>query len=666
MKPGQLDHSIVSLGIDPSRYYDNDKGIRSKSFYRKWRGLTSQQKCVWILLAFTLLSLFYVFAHKTRVSVGSIHGTFEHVPHPLNNPRHKKLDKERYIEKIHRELDEKIRPLKRGPPKLRGGIVKSSTEDTHNVDKHRQNVNNKPGELDLYVRDLEKNNAFRIRENGVRKLAPIHDSKKLDHVDNKSAEAKNDKRVDVNVKSKDYARFPENIPMTARQLEVVETCKHAWLGYRKFAWGHDELAPIARSHHEWFMLGLTIVDSLDTLWLMNMKKEYKEARDWVEEELSFSKPVTVNLFETTIRILGGLLSIYHLTADKMFLEKAADLGERLLGAFNSRSKIPYSDVLLRDKVGKPPSWSPDSSLSEVTTIQLEFKDLSYALNNPAYKSAAENIMLHIFSLQRNAGLAPIYINADSGEFRPGSHITFGARGDSYYEYLLKQWIQTGKTDEVMKREYLTAMEGMKKLLVRKTKTTGLTFVGELLAGRSFSPKMDHLVCFLPGTLALGYHHGLPAWHMELAKELMETCYQMYARMETGLSPEIVYFNTEEGAAVDLYVKPLDAHNLLRPETVESLHIMYQITEDKKYQEYGWKILQAFNKHCKVPSGGYVSLNDVRNSANPRPGGGRDKMESFFLGETLKYLYLLFSDVDVIPLDKYVFNTEAHPLPVFNH
>ena len=103
---------------------------------------------------------------------------------------------------------------------------------------------------------------------------------------------------------------------------MVEACRHAWDGYKKFAWGHDELKPMERGYSEWFMLGLTIVDSLDTLWLMNMKTEYQEARNWVANELVFDKPVTVNLFETTIRILGGLLSIYHLTADRVYLEKA--------------------------------------------------------------------------------------------------------------------------------------------------------------------------------------------------------------------------------------------------------------------------------------------------------------------------------------------------------
>lgn len=108
-----------------------------------------------------------------------------------------------------------------------------------------------------------------------------------------------------------------------------------------------------------------------------------------------------------------------------------------------------------------------------------------------------------------------------------------------------------------------------------------------------------------------------------------------------------------------FPQPLDAHCLLRPETVESLFILYRLTKDKKYQEYGWSIFQAIEKHAKISSGGYSSLNSVKDTKL----GFRDKMESFFLGETLKYLFLLFSDVDIVPLDKFVFNTEAHILPI---
>ena len=137
---------------------------------------------------------------------------------------------------------------------------------------------------------------------------------------------------------------------------------------------------------------------------------------------------------------------------------------------------------------------------------------------------------------------------------------------------------------------------------------------------------------------------------------------MYAQMETGLSPEICYFNTYEGSTKDLYVKEADRHNLLRPETVESLYYMYKITGETKYQDYGWKIFESFEKYTKIAEGGYSSINDVTHPNNPR---FRDKMESFFLAETLKYFYLLFEDAsnENINFKNWIFNTEAHLLPL---
>lgn len=111
------------------------------------------------------------------------------------------------------------------------------------------------------------------------------------------------------------------------------------------------------------------------------------------------------------------------------------------------------------------------------------------------------------------------------------------------------------------------------------------------------------------------------------------------------------------------LQPADSHNLLRPETVESLLYLRRITGDKKYQDWGWQIFQAFMKHTKVEGAGFSSINNVRSITNP---GFRDKLESFFLAETLKYLYLLFEDsVEFLSFDKFVFNTEGHPLPVYS-
>jgi mannosyl-oligosaccharide alpha-1,2-mannosidase len=452
-------------------------------------------------------------------------------------------------------------------------------------------------------------------------------------------------------------------PTNERQSAVVAAFKHAWKGYKKYAWGHDHLKPITGTFHDWFNLGLTIVDALDTIYIMGLTEEFSEARDWIDTSLHFDVNRDVNLFEVTIRVLGSLLSSYHLSGDKMFLDKALDLGTRLLPCFSSDSGVPYSDVNLATRKAHSPKWSPDSSTSEVTTIQLEFRDLSRCTGDPKFEDSAAKVSLHVHGLEKSEGLVPIFINANTGHFRSYSTITLGARGDSYYEYLLKQWIQTGQTIDYLRDDFIEAISGVMKRLTRRTAQNKYLFVGELLAGgRDFKPKMDHLACYLPGTLALGVRNGLPQEHMLLAEELMVTCYQMYAQQPTFLAPEITYFNIQEGTAGDMSVKTNDAHNLLRPEFVESLWYMYQVTGNHTYQQWGWHIFQAFEKYTKVANG-YTSIGNVRNPLNTRP---RDMMESFFLGETLKYLYLLFSDdPHILSLDKYVLNSEAHPLPIYD-
>ncbi|RNA09413.1 endoplasmic reticulum mannosyl-oligosaccharide 1-2-alpha-mannosidase-like [Brachionus plicatilis] len=488
-----------------------------------------------------------------------------------------------------------------------------------------------------------------------------------------------DRFLDVKDNRRPYSVFKVSMngPTNERQQKVVEAFLHAWKSYKEHAWGEDELKPISKKFSSWFNLGLTIVDSLDTMYIMNLQDQFTEARDWIEKKLNFDVDRYNNLFELTIRILGGLLSAYHLSAETVFLEKAYEFGNRSLPAFDTKSSIPYSDLNLMRQKAKSPSWTSDSSLSEVSTLSIEYNDLTYLTGDKRFEAVINRISQTLHRLNKPDGLAPIFIDTNQGQFR-GRTITLGARGDSYYEYLLKQWIQKGakydKSDEhfYLIQDWLESVRGIRQKLVKKTKPSGYMFVGELLS-ETFSPKMDHLVCFLPGNLALGYSYlrKIPDFPkddlkdlMNMAQELTETCYQMYAQFPTGLSPEIVYFNTHEDSTKDFFVKDNDRHNLLRPETVESLYYMKKITKDKKYEEYGWKIFEAFEKYTKVENGGYSSINDV---TSPERVNFRDKMESFFLAETLKYLYLLFEDEksENLDLKHWLINTEAHLIPIPN-
>src|SRR6185295_9122241 len=142
--------------------------------------------------------------------------------------------------------------------------------------------------------------------------------------------------------------------------EVKAEFLHAWNGYKKYAWGHDDLKPLSKTHHDWYgqSLLMTPVDALDTMIIMDLKDEAAGTKEYVLANLSFDKDIEVQNFEITIRLLGGLLTNYQLTGDKRFLNIAEDLGNRLLPVFNSSTGMPYRYVNLKTGKTRDPVSNP--------------------------------------------------------------------------------------------------------------------------------------------------------------------------------------------------------------------------------------------------------------------------------------------------------------------
>ena len=113
--------------------------------------------------------------------------------------------------------------------------------------------------------------------------------------------------------------------------EVKAEFLHAWNGYKKYAWGHDDLKPLSKTYHDWYPepLMMTAVDSLDTMMLMGLKDEYAITHRYIVEKLSFDKDISVQNFEVTIRLLGALITNYQITGDPRLLHLAEDLGKFL-------------------------------------------------------------------------------------------------------------------------------------------------------------------------------------------------------------------------------------------------------------------------------------------------------------------------------------------------
>ena len=428
-------------------------------------------------------------------------------------------------------------------------------------------------------------------------------------------------------------------------------------------------------------LGWIIVDALDTLMIMNLTSRLSHAREWMSTSLDYSQDHEVNTFETTIRMLGGLLSAHYLSTafpdmapltdddqgapgEDLYLEKAADLADRILGAFNSESGVPYASVNLKTSEGKTSHVDAGaSSTAEAASLQLEFKYLAMLTGEKNFWDKAEKVMQVIDDNGMEDGLLPIFIYATTGTFR-GENIRLGSRGDSYYEYLIKQYLQTSEEEPVYQDMWNQSLAGVRKHLITYSTESHFTVLGERpdgLGGKLY-PKMDHLVCFMPGTIALGATGGLTVeeakrvgkWgekeedEMNLAIELTKTCWGMYKVTATGLAPEIAHFQIEDPAHMesdgilaskemtddpdakwrqDYIIKANDHHNLQRPETVETLFYMWRITGNVMYREWGWEMFESFVKYTAADEGaGFTSLASVVEI----PPMLRDNMESFWL------------------------------------
>eukprot|EP00033_Pygsuia_biforma_P001269 GCRY01001435.1.p1 GENE.GCRY01001435.1~~GCRY01001435.1.p1 ORF type:complete len:550 (-),score=66.80 GCRY01001435.1:167-1816(-) len=450
---------------------------------------------------------------------------------------------------------------------------------------------------------------------------------------------------------------PPSNPLETKQAAVREAYLHAWNGYVKHAWGHDEVYPVTNGTNDsWGHLGVTVVDSIDTMMIMQLTEPLSLARTWVEQ-LSFDVDFDASVFEFAIRYLGGLLSAFDLSADDLYLKKAIELADRLLPAFNTTSGLPNAIVNLHSGESALHQYTHGCAvLSEVYAVQLEFAYLADVSGNRTYQEVVDRINEVIETIAPEDGLFPVFIDANTTSFS-SSHITIGALGDSFYELMLKQYIYT--KDPRHLDMYARSARGIYQKLVGKSEPNGFTYIGEQSYG-VLSGKMDHLVCFAGGMFALGAQYAENEedfeWQFLLGSELTKTCFETYRRTPSGLGPEISEFGNDDDFTT------MAPHYILRPETVESIFVLYRLTGDEMYIDMGWAIFEALQEHCRTPTA-YAGLKSVHLNGALKH---HDSMQSFFLSETLKYLYLLFSPETLIPLNEYVFTTEAHPLRIPKH
>jgi mannosidase alpha-like ER degradation enhancer 2 len=426
--------------------------------------------------------------------------------------------------------------------------------------------------------------------------------------------------------------FPDSLKQEMRG-KVIEACRHAWIGYKQFAWGFDDFQPLTRSGKNWYKQSLlmTPVDAFDTFIFLGMKDEADEAKKLILSKLNFNTDNNVQVFEITIRLLGGLQSAYELDGDKKFLELAKELADRLLPAFNTTTGMPYRYVHLQTKALRDSINNP----AEIGTLMMEFGKLSKLTGDAKYYDVAKKAMMEVYKRRGKTGLVGLQINVVNGNWT-NTESAIGAYIDSYYEYLYKCWKLFGDKD--FKTAFDTHQKAINKYLVSKQDSGWFLKQVDMNTGKEISTKYGALDAFYAALCAF-------AGDISTAKQIQKANYYMWKKF--NIEPEEFDFKTN---------KLLSAYYVLRPENLESCFYLHRFTKDDSYLWMGKRMVDDIIEHCKNDVG-YASLKNVQTYEKA------NSMQSFFFAETLKYAYLIFAPEDALDFDKVVLNTEAHPFKI---
>ncbi|XP_018782736.1 PREDICTED: ER degradation-enhancing alpha-mannosidase-like protein 3 isoform X3 [Bactrocera latifrons] len=442
--------------------------------------------------------------------------------------------------------------------------------------------------------------------------------------------------------------------------EAKDMFYHAYRAYMDNAYPADELMPLSckgryrgvtpsRGDMDDILgnFSMTLVDSIDTLVLLEDFDEFERAVRLVIQDVQFDSDIIVSVFETNIRMVGGLLSA-HVLAEHIqksrgimlwysgeMLEMARDLGYRLLPAFNTSTGIPHARVNLRHGIkDEQLKKSRETCTACAGTILLEFAALSRLSGDPVFEARAHKAMDALWKLRhRGSDLMGTVLNIHSGDWvRRDSGV--GAGIDSYYEYLFKSYVLLG--DDKYLARFNRHYNAVMKYVSEGPMLLDVLMHRPHAKSRNF---MDSLLAFWPGLQVL-------SGDIKPAVQTHEMLYQVM-QMHTFIP---------EAFTVDFQIHWGQHH--LRPEFIESTYFLFRATGDHHYLQVGKKALKTLQKYAKVPCG-YAAVNDVRT------GKHEDRMDSFVLSETFKYLYLLFSEPHdlVVDVDEFVFTTEAHLLPL---
>ncbi|KAH9814422.1 family 47 glycoside hydrolase [Melampsora americana] len=383
------------------------------------------------------------------------------------------------------------------------------------------------------------------------------------------------------------------IPTSNTPGDTMKVCRSNSY-FMQLCYAHPLLSvtPISRSYRDtrngW---GATLVDSMSTLYVMGLNVAGQ----------------ATSVFETTIRYLGGILSVYELTGSSRpgLLEKATEIAGKLETAWMGNSAIPFAWMYLDTNKH---NQQETITIAEAGSLTIEFDRLSYWTKNSSHRILADKTSRHIMSEPSRfsdnthifPGLHPQTLDSATG--RPwGDKVGWGANVDSFLEYGVKYWQLIGDDAVDYISYWQQAVDSSITHLLKWSPDKKHPYLVEYSANEGgISNFMTHLACFARLKMA-------------------ETCYDSYNSTKSGLGPDSFSYNE------NLYA--INSEFILRPEVVESIWYAWRLTGDPIWQERAWEIFLSLEAHCKTDSG-YHGLSNVN---NPK-GGFKDETESFLFAD----------------------------------
>jgi hypothetical protein len=430
---------------------------------------------------------------------------------------------------------------------------------------------------------------------------------------------------------------------SAAAADVRNELLHTWNAYKRLAWGHDELHPVSGTFGEFFdknhPVGLTIVEALDTLYLMGLDAELAEGVAWIRDNLDFrGVNKDVQIFETNIRMVGGLLSGYLATGERVLLDKARDIADVLLPAFTkSPTGAPYRFV--KPSNGRVSGTS--NFLAEIGTIVAEFGTLSRLVGDDRYYQAAKKAMKAVYDRRSSRNLVGTTLNIETGEWI-NSTASIHPPVDSYFEYLWDGWDLFGDQDfktwyDVLTPPIIEHEAVWLRTAGQQPRTEHLWFVRvNMDTGALVSTGQSELGSFYAGLLGQSGYLSLGEAYLDSWTSLLDR----YLILPEGIDP--------------LSGNATSVGNALRPEYVDSAFNLWLVTQTERFRELAYDYYLRQKAASRVDNGWTISTNVT---TDPVTHG--DLTSGYWWSEQMKYWYLMFGQVDRFDYGNNYLSTEGN-------